>query len=157
MPRIYTIQPSVAKPFRITFGPLPTTWTTLVEAVDFSVPDPQQDWSERDPLDPDRRIQPGESLIETPIYIHNTEPNTAVEIQFRLFLEDETVVPLINKLIPPNETWDLLVQGLRMLKQDPDAAFGDRLQARSILSETNLYVTACGVEGSAEQHQPVAQ
>jgi hypothetical protein len=68
MVRIITKLAATAKPIRISLIGVPTAWTTVLEANDFSVPDPTRlTWPERDPIDPDRRIQPGYALILAPL------------------------------------------------------------------------------------------
>ncbi|QBF32136.1 hypothetical protein [Thalassococcus sp. S3] len=153
MARISTQGPAVARPVKLSLNAVPSIPTVLAEADDYSVPDAQQVWPHRDPGDINRRIQPGEALIESPLFVYNGDPGEAVTITLDVELEDGTVIVHSVTRIPPGETASLPIAGQRLLKLDPDAAFGDRLRATA--SKANvLQVMASATKGATEEDQP---
>lgn len=156
MPRILTAQPAAAKPARVHMTGVPNTWTTLIAASDFSVPDPQRTWPEalRDPLEDTRRIQPGQVLFLAPLMIFNSDPNTSQTIEIRTLLEDGiTIIDQAAITIPKRETYTHPIPGQRLLKLDPNAPTGDALQVRASAPDL-LHITGAAAEGAIEEHQP---
>jgi hypothetical protein len=155
MARVITAQPAVSKPVRIHMELVPDTWTTLISADDFSVPDPQRNWPDdlRDPLDVNRRIQPGQVLFVAPLMVFNTDPNASHTIMLRTLLEDETVIPQARVTIPKGETYTHPIPGQRLLKLGVASATGDALQVMASTADM-LTITGAASQGSIEEHQP---
>ena len=57
MARITCKTPSNGRPLNIVAGGVGTSWTTVAEAPDFSVPDPSATYATRDPTDATRAIR----------------------------------------------------------------------------------------------------
>ena len=156
MPRILTAQPAVARPVRIFMRNVPTVWTSLAEAPDFSVPDPQQAWPAalRDPADATRRIQPGQILFLAPLMIFNSDPNLSHTIELCTLLEDgTTIIAQAAVTIPRRETYTHPIPGQRLLKLNPASATGDALQVRASAADM-LQITGAAAQGAIEEHQP---
>lgn len=154
MPRIITSQPAISRPTMIAFDDLSDDWLTIAEAPDYSVPDPTVRWpNERDPEDPNRRIQPGQLLFTTPLYVHNTAPEQRL-IEFRvLYHRTDALVRQARVILPGYETYIHPVSGFTLIKDDPEKSFGDRLQVR-LADPDGVEVTGTAVIGAAEQDQP---
>lgn len=150
----YTVrQAGAAVPKSIFVESIGTAWETVLEAPDFSVPDPQLRWpGDRDPADNERRIQPGFALVEAPIMFHNTSPNT-VQVEISVLLEDGTRVVQGAIDVVGLETYLHPSPGQRLMKQDADSSAGDRLQVRASMASA-VSVTSTASEGAAEQHEP---
>ena len=86
MPRILTDQPSTGKPIALAVAAfVPTTWTTIAEAPDFSIPATGDEGVTVDPADVDRELRPGEVFIESPLIATNLTITTRwVEAQIVL-------------------------------------------------------------------------
>lgn len=156
MSRILTAQPAVARPVRIHLRAVPGSWTTLIAAPDFSVPDPQQAWPAafRDPEDANRRIQPGQVLFLAPLMIFNSDPNTSQTIEIRTILEEDgTVIDQAAITIPRRETYTHPIPGQRLLKLDPTTATGDALQVRASAPDL-LHITGAAARGAIEEDLP---
>ena len=160
--RIKTRQPAVARPFNIHVRGLLGAFNQIIDVPDYSVPDPNQNWPERDPLDIDRRIQPGMVFLETPMLLHNTSNSETITVEVRIIPEAGANGAIQLKIeIPPGSTYQHPIQGQRLLKLDPDSVNGDSLQVK----EENqgdvhpgfIHLTLHGSVGSAEQDQPVQQ
>ena len=152
MARITTRLAATSRPVRMAVSGLPTEWTTVLEANDFSVPDPNEDWPERDPLDTDRRIQPGYALVLAPMMFHNT---SAVQcwVEVRTLTEAGAEVSQVQVVVPPLDTYSHPAPGQQLLKLTLASANGDRLQVRAQTADV-IHLTSAAAEGSAEQHQP---
>ena len=162
MPRINTDQPSSGKPIQLFIprlqsadsGLIPTTWFTLIEAPDFSVPATGDAGAIPDPADADRELRPGEVFIEAPLIVRNTTATARwVEVSVEMrgnFALRISLTPQV--LVPAGETVALQIQGYRLLKE-PAIAVGDRLQIRA---ETNDSLTCFGSasELEAQTHAP---
>jgi len=151
--RITTQQPATARPDLIAVSGLPTAWTTIAEAPDYSVPDTTRRWpNDRDPADDDRRIQPGAALIFTPPYVHNRD---TVErwVEFRVLAEDGTTAMQARVTIPPGDTYSHPIAGITLTKTQIATSNGDRLQMRAEAADA-LDVTGTVNIGAAEQDQP---
>lgn len=133
--RITARNPASARPVRIRAPDVPTTWLTVAEAPDFSVPDANQDFPERDPNDGTRAIRPGEVFILTPIKARNKTAVTAW-IEARIKDEDGSTVLLERITVPANESVNIVTQGLSLLKRNAVPVYGDQLQFRAEQAST---------------------
>lgn len=138
MTRIVCKTPSTGRPLRLVLGDVPTTFLTIAQAPDFSVPDPSLVFPARDPLDATRAIRPGEIFFLTPIAVTN-KTATARWIEVRLVTESMgLLVPSSNILspgrvtVPPMDTAFIPIQGRSLLKRNWDGLIaGDQLQLRA--------------------------
>jgi hypothetical protein len=145
MPRITCKTPASGKPLNITLVSVPTAFTTIVDAPDFSVPDPSQSFAVRDPLDAARAIRPGEIFLLTPLAVYN-KTATARWVEVQLVTEAGTTVLSPGRVtVPANDTVYIPVQGRSFTKRVPGGANGDRLQVRAESA------AALDVWGSAEE------
>lgn len=130
MARITCRTPSTGKPVRISLANVGTSYTTIAEAPDFSVPDSSTKFPDRDPLDAGRAIRPGEIFFLTPVAATNKDTETRwIEIQ--LLTEDGAAINFGKVSVPAGDTAYIPVQGRSLFKRDPLAANGDRIQIRS--------------------------
>ena len=148
MPRITCKTPASGKPLNITLLNVPTAFTTIVDAPDFSVPDPSQSFAARDPLDAARAIRPGEIFLLTPLAVYN-KTATARWVEVQLVTEAGTTVLSPGRVtVPAFDTVYIPVQGRSLIKRSPSAtaaANGDQLQIRAESA------AALDVWGSAEE------
>lgn len=152
--RIKCKTPSTGRAVNLTKANLPTEWTTVVEAPDFSVPDTSNAFPMRDPLDSGRAIRPGEVFMLTPVFARNKSLN-ACWVETRLLLEDGTVVETPGRqVVPGNDTALIPVQGRSFVKRTPAGANGDRLQLRAQTAAT-LDVWGSGEEKLSAEHTGV--
>jgi hypothetical protein len=107
-----------------------TTFTTIAEAPDFSVPDPSENFAVRDPVDNNRAIRPGEIFFVTPMSARN-KSTSVVWIDVRLFTEANTAIEYGRISVPPGDTAFIPVQGRSLFKRDANGTNGDRLQIRA--------------------------
>jgi len=130
MARITCRTPSTGKPVRISLANVGTSYTTISEAPDFSVPDSSTKFPDRDPLDVGRAIRPGEVFFLTPVAATNKDTETRwIEVQ--LLTEDGATINFGKVLVPAGDTAYIPIQGRSLFKRDPLAANGDRIQIRS--------------------------
>lgn len=167
MPRRNTDQPSSGEPFTLYIptatnnGFVNTTWTTLAEAPDFSVPASGDDGATPDPANTDRELRPGEVFLETPLTVVNTTATTRwVELQMILqgpstqFPSSGQTLPVTSQVpVPAGETIYLPIQGLRLLKDDFTSTTGHRLQIRAEVNNA-LKVIGAAVELEMSTHAP---
>jgi hypothetical protein len=143
MARITCRTPSTGKSLRIVYSDVPNTYTDLVEAPDFSVPDTSNKYSERDSDDATRAIRPGEIFFLTPLSARNKD---TVErwIDTQLVTEDGTVIQVGRVAVPPGDTAFIPLQGRSILKRTPAAASsGDKIQLRAEVSSVfDVWVSA---------------
>jgi hypothetical protein len=124
MPRINTDQPSTGKPVLLFIpsatnsGFVNTTWVTIAEAPDFSIPASGDDGVTFDPVDGERELRPGQIFFETPLQAINTTATTRwVELQMLLQGVSGQAIPVSPRVsVPANESVYLPIQGLRLLK-----------------------------------------
>lgn len=162
MPRISTDAPSSGKPVQLFIprlqvsdtGLIPTTWFTLYEAPDFSVPATGDAGAIPDPADADRELRPGELFIETPLIVRNTTATTRwVEVRVEMRGDFALAIPLTPQvLVPGGETVALPIQGYRLLKE-PANTVGDRLQIRAQTNDS-LVCFGTAIELEAQTHAP---
>ncbi len=162
MPRINTDQPSSGKPLLLFIpaatnsGFVNTTWTTLAEAPDFSIPASGDDGVTVDPADSARELRPGEVFLETPLAATNTTATTRwVELQMLLQGNSGQAIPVTTQVpVPAGETVYLPIQGLRLLKTDlTNTQPGGRLQVRAEVANA-IKVIGSAVELEALNHAP---
>jgi hypothetical protein len=145
MPRITCKTPASGKPLNITSANVPTTFTTIADAPDFSIPDPGLKFAARDPLDGSRAIRPGEIFLLTPLAVYN-KTATARWVEVQLVTEAGTTILSPGRVtVPAGDTVYIPVQGRSLVKRVPGGANGDRLQIRAEAA------AALDVWGSAEE------
>ena len=130
MTRITCRTPSTGKAIRVTYEDVPTTYTTIAEAPDFSVPDTSNKFTERDPLDAARAIRPGELFFLSPLSARNKD-NVTRWIETRLITENGNTIELGRVSVPAGDTVFIPTQGRSLLKRLPNVVFGDRFQIRA--------------------------
>ena len=130
MARITCKTPSTGKSFIVSQANVTTSFTTIAEAPDFSVPDPSENYTTRDPVDNNRAIRPGEVFFVTPLSAKNKSANV-VWIEVRLFTEANTAIDYGRVAVPPGDTAFIPVQGRSIFKRDANGTNGDRLQVRA--------------------------
>lgn len=131
MPRVTCNTVSPGKPLNVVLANVTTSFSTIAEAPDFSVPDPNVQFPTRDPLDSGRAIRPGEVAFITPLAARN-KTTTARWIEVRLLNEAGTAYESPGRvLVPGNETAMIPVQGRSLVKRTAAVASGDRLQVRA--------------------------
>ena len=133
MARITCRTPSTGKPIRVSMVNVTTSFTTIAEAPDFSVPDASTKYATRDPVDESRAIRPGEIFFLTPLAARNKDSSTKW-VEVILVTEDGVTVELGRARVPAGDTAFIPLQGRSLFKRDPNAANGDRVQIRA---ETN--------------------
>jgi len=142
--RITCKTPSTGRAFNATLVDIPTNFTIVAEAPDFSVPDPAENYIIRDPADMTRTIKPGEVFFITPLSAKNKTANTKW-IDIRLHTEDGTIINFGRVTVPAYDTAFIPIQGRSLFKRDANGTAGDRLEVRA---ET---ASVFDVWGSAEE------
>jgi hypothetical protein len=130
MSRIKCRTPSTGKPIRVSKVNVTTSYTTIAEAPDFSVPDASIKYSVRDPLDDGRAIRPGEVFFLTPLAARNKDSVTRW-IEIILVTEEALTIELGRARVPAGDTAFIPLQGRSLFKRDPNSATGDRIQIRA--------------------------
>jgi hypothetical protein len=154
--RITCKTPSTGKAILISLANVTTSFTTIAEAPDFSVPDPSQNYTARDPVDSTRAIRPGEIFFVTPLAVKN-KSNNIVWIEVILKTEaraDGTPSVDVNfgkVSIPPDDTLFFPIQGRSLFKRNPASTNGDRLQIRAQAPDT-FDVWAAAEEKLSAEH-----
>lgn len=155
MARITTRTPSTGKPLSINLQDVPTSYTTLYEAPDFSVPDASERFEFRDPGDAARAIRPGEVFFLTPLSVRNKSSNDAW-VEVRILLEDGTPIEFGRLTIPAEDTGFVPLQGRSILKRDLGGTNGDRLQVRAETADI-FDVWTAAEEKLANEHSGVVE
>lgn len=162
MPRIRTDAPSSGKPLLLFIpdssnsGFVNTTWTTIAEAPDFSIPSTGDEAATADPTEADRELRPGEVFFESPLLVTNTTATTRwVEVQMAMEGTNGQAIPVTPRVpIPANEAIFLPIQGLRLLKTNlANTEPGGRLQIQAEVNDA-LKVIGTAVELEAADHAP---
>lgn len=130
MARITCRTPSTGKGLNIIEGNVPTSFTSIVDAPDFSVPDASDKFPERDPTDANRAIRPGEIFFLTPLAAKNKDTETRW-IEARLVTEESVVIELAKVEIPAGDTAFIPVQGRSLFKRNANSSIGDSLEVRA--------------------------
>lgn len=162
MPRIRTDQPSSGKstlvliPATTNGGFVNTSWTTIAEAPDFSIPNTGGSGIVPDPSDVNRELRPGEVFIETQLLVTNVTGSTSwVQIQIKLEGTSGQEIPLSTQVpVAGGQTIILDGRGIVLLKTNlTNTEPGGRLQIRA---QTNnaLIVAGAATEREAPQHAP---
>lgn len=144
MARITCRTPSTGKPIRIAENDVPTTFTVIAEAPDFSVPDTSIKFEDRDPTDDARAIRPGEIFFLTPLAAKNKDSSERW-LEVILVTEGSETIELGRVEVPPGDTAFIPIQGRSLFKRVANNAVGDTLQVRA---ETN---NSFDVWGAAEE------
>jgi hypothetical protein len=155
MSRITCRTPSTGKPLRINLANVSVTYVTIAEAPDGSVPDPSQKYAERDPTDSGRAIRPGEVFFLTPLAARNKSASDAW-IETQLVTEANVTIEFGRIVVPAGDTVFIPLQGRSLLKRDPDAANGDRLQVRAETADV-FDVWAAAEEKLSNEHSGVEE
>jgi hypothetical protein len=143
MSRITCRTPSTGKPLNAIYENVPTTFTPLIEAPDFSVPDPSNSLPNRDPLDDSRAIRPGEVFLLTPMYAKNKHASNTVSLEVTFQSEEGANIEITLVNIPKGETTLVPLQGRSLLKRDPDSANGDMILIKAQESNSiDVWVSA---------------
>jgi hypothetical protein len=142
--RITCKTPSTGRAIIVSKVNVATTYEAVAEAPDFSVPDPSESFTQRDPLDNTRAIRPGEIFFITPLAAKNKTATTRW-IEVRLNTEAGTAVELGRIPVPPNDTAFIPIQGRSLFKRVAAGSNGDRLEVRAEV--TNAF----DVWGAAEE------
>jgi hypothetical protein len=161
MTRINTDQPSSGKPLQLFVpatsngGFVSTSWATLAEAPDFSVPSTSDGGVTLDPVDNGRELRAGEVFFETPLQAVNSTVTTRwIELQMLLQGSSGEAIPLSPRVpVPAGDSIFLSIQGLRLLKTNFGAVAGDRLQIRAEVGNA-IKVIGSAVELEAQNHAP---
>lgn len=142
MARITCRTPSTGKPLSIQLANVSDELTVIAEAPDFSIPDPSNRFTTRDPVDDSRAIRPGEIFFLTPLTAKNKGLVDAT-IEVLLTTEDELTIQIGKLEIPAGDTGFIPLQGRSILKRNPEGTFGGRIQVRaSIPSVFDVWVSA---------------
>jgi hypothetical protein len=142
MARIKCRTPSTGKSLSIYVSNVSTSYATIVEAPDFSVPDAAGNFPVRDPEDTTRTIKPGEIFFLTPMSAKNKSANTAW-IETALYTEANVSIELGRISVPAGDTVFVPLQGRSLLKRDANTANGDVIQVRAQTANTfDIWVTA---------------
>jgi hypothetical protein len=143
MARIKCRTPSTGKPLSINISNVETTYVTVVEAPDFSVPDAAGNFANRDPEDSTRAIRPGEVFFLTPMSVRNKGITTS-SIQVSIIPENSNTAIEVGTLkIPAGDTGFVPLQGRSLLKRDLESANGDILQIKAQNSNTlDIWISA---------------
>lgn len=156
MPRIRTDQPSSGKPLQLfipSSGFVPSSYATIAEAPDFSVPGTGDSGVTLDPADSGRELRPGEIYLEAPLTCINDD-TAARWVQLQILTQTNHAVPVTPQLtIPPKEAIYIPIQGLRLLKTNFAAASGDRLQIRASIGGA-IKIIGSAAELEALTHAP---
>jgi hypothetical protein len=132
MPRITCQEPSTGRPLSISAANVGTSFATIADAPDFSVPDEAEDFPSRDPGDSTRAIRPGEIFFLTPLAARNKNTTTPRWVEVQIITEAGVTIACPGRVtIPPNDTVYIQLQGRSLLKRVPAGSNGDRLQVRA--------------------------
>lgn len=143
MSRITCKTPSTGKAILVSLANVGTSYTTIAEAPDFSVPDPSQNYTTRDPLDSTRAIRPGEIFFVTPLAAKN-KSSDIVWIEAILYTEANETIQFGRVSVPPGDTAFFPIQGRSLFKRNANGTNGDRLQIRS--QTANVFDVWAGAE-----------
>jgi hypothetical protein len=142
MARITCRTPSTGKSLSISISNVSTSYVTIVEAPDFSVPDAAGNFPVRDPEDSTRTIKPGEIFFLTPMAAKNKGASTAW-IETSLYTESNVTIELGKIEVPAGDTVFVPLQGRILLKRDANTPNGDIIQVRTQTANTfDIWVSA---------------
>jgi hypothetical protein len=153
MTRIVCRTPSTGKPIRYSISDVGTSFETLAEAPDFSVPDSSNRFPERDPGDSSRAIRPGEVFFLTPIAARNKSAEDRwIEVQ--LVTEDSETISFAKVEVPSGDTAFVPLQGRSLFKRIANTSIGDTIEIRAESSNT-FDVWISGEERPSNEHSGV--
>jgi hypothetical protein len=153
MTRITCRTPSTGRPVRAAIINVPTSFITIANAPDFSVPDTSSKFASRDPVDITRAIKPGEIFFLTPLSVTNKDiVNWWIEVQ--LLTEAGIIIAFGKVTIPAGDTAYIPLQGRSLFKRDVNTSIGDQLQIRAE-SADKLDVWASAEEKLSNEHSGV--
>ena len=136
MTRIYCRTPSTGYPENLILADVPITYTTIpgglsgADAPDYSVPDPANQYEDRDPIFPERAILPGQIFFLTPLSAVN-KSGSDEWIECILLTEAGDIIGFGRAVVPANDTAYIPLNGRSLLKRDPTTTNGDQLQVRA--------------------------
>jgi len=155
MPRITCREPSTGRALLIAVANVTTAYQTIAEAPDFSVPDEQEEFEDRDPLDATRAIRPGEVFFLRPLAVRNKSTTLTRWVEVQIVTEAGVSVTSPGRIsIPAGDTVYIPIQGLSLFKRAPAGSFGDRLQIRAEAAN-QLDVIGSAEEKLSAEHQGV--
>lgn len=143
MARITCRTPSTGKPISVVKQDISSSFETIAEAVDFSVPDTSNKYPTRDSADETRAARPGELFFLTPLSARN-KTSSEVWLEVQLVMEDGIVIQFGKVTIPPQDTAFIPMQGRSLLKRiNISALDGDKIQVRAELDNAvDVWATA---------------
>jgi hypothetical protein len=153
MSRIKCRTPSTGKPLRISLVNVSTSYTTVSEASDFSVPDASYVFLPRDPTDNTRAVKPGEVFFLTPLAAKNKTGSLAY-IETSLYTENNVRIAFANVAVPAYDTAFIPLQGRSLFKRTANTANGDILQVKSTVSNA-FDIWASAEEKLSSEHSGV--
>lgn len=153
MARITCRTPSTGKPIRIAQANVSTSFITISEAPDFSVPDPSTKFETRDPLDDSRAIRPGEVFFLTPLSAKNKDTVTRW-VEVVIVTEDNITIEFGKIEIPAGDTALIPIQGRSLFKRNATGSTSDVLRVRAETANT-IDVWASGEEKLSNEHAGV--
>jgi hypothetical protein len=130
-----------------------TSFTTIADAPDFSVPDAAEQYTTRDPLDASRAIRPGEIFFLTPLSATN-KGSTTQWIEAQLVAENGTTIQFARVEVPAGDTAFIPLQGRSLFKRVAAGTNGDRIQVRA-QSNSTFDVWAAAEEKLSAEHAGV--
>ena len=133
MARITCRTPSTGRSIRISAANVATSFTTVADAPDFSVPDASVKYLTRDPADPGRAIRPGEVFFLTPLAAKNKD-TVDRWIEIKLVTEDGVTIEIGKVEVPAGDTAYIPLQGRSLFKRGSTNANGDTIQVRAQVS-----------------------
>ena len=153
MTRIVCRTPSTGKPLRIIAEDVGTSFVTIAEAPDFSVPDASERFEERDPEDGARAIRPGEIFFLTPLSVRNKlATDEVIEVQF--LTEEGDTIKLGEIEVPAGDTGFFPLQGRSLLKRIASGTNGDRIQVKASAADA-FDVWSAAEERLSSEHSGV--
>jgi len=149
MSRIYCRTPSTGYPENLVLANVPGgTFTTIpgADCPDYSVPDPANQYEQRDPLFPERAILPGQIFFLTPLSIVNKSGNQE-SLTVQLLQESGNIINFGTAVVPAYDTAYIPLNGRSLLKRTGNAtANGDQLQVQA--TADNVFDVWTAAEGS---------
>ena len=158
---IKTDQPSTGKSIILSKRNVPITWYTLYETAHYSIPLTGETPRYADESDADRELLPGEAFISSPLLVTNKDSSHTVSVDVRIINEcsvldvpddSEYAITIVKNLrIGKNESVQVPIQGMSLLKSKFDTFYGSRLQVKASLADA-LDVYGSAVESSYPDH-----
>lgn len=130
MARITCRTPSTGKPILAALANVPVTYTDIIEAPDFSVPDTSNKFTVRDPADATRAIRSGEVFCLTPLAAYNKD-SVVRWLEVQLLTEDGVTVTFGRVEVPAGDTAYIPLQGRSIFKRNSAGTDGDRIRIRA--------------------------